>query len=75
MQIIPPIDFVAGAMELPMMDAAERYSVFVADLEPQCPGLSKAQMVRIGRRAAAYSMRAASPPRVDRLLSEQFRRL
>ena len=52
-QIIPPVDFLASLMELPMMDTAERNGELVADLEPQRPGLGKAQVMGIGWRAAA----------------------
>jgi hypothetical protein len=49
-QICPPGHFVAGLMQLPMMTAAERYSEFVADFKTKRSGLSKPQVMRIGRR-------------------------
>jgi hypothetical protein len=36
-------------MNPPMVTAAERHSELIADLEAYCSGLSKAQVMRIGR--------------------------
>ena len=51
--LFPPCCFIATAMDLAMMPAAERHREFVAHLAAKRPWLSKAQMVRIRGRAAA----------------------
>ena len=51
--IAPPGNFIAGLVQLPMMTAAERHSEFVADFEAERSGLSKSQMMWIGRLPAA----------------------
>ena len=52
-QSLPPGNFIAGLMQLPMMSAAERYSKFVADFEAERSGLREPQVMRIGRLPAA----------------------
>jgi hypothetical protein len=44
-------------MQLPMMSPAERHSEFVADFATECTRLREAQMVWIGRPAAADQAR------------------
>ena len=51
--LLPPCRFVATAMDLTMMAAAERHSELVADLATKCLLLGKAQMMGIGWRTAA----------------------
>jgi hypothetical protein len=51
--IFPPCGFIATAMDLPMMAAAERYREFVAYLSAKCAALSEAQMMGIRRCTAA----------------------
>ena len=53
----PPRRFIAIAMQLAMMEAANGDSVFVADFPPQRAGLSEAKVMRFGRRAAANDAR------------------
>src|SRR5271156_6193696 len=45
--ICPPCGFVARAMDLTVMAAAQRHGEFVADFTPECAVLREAQMVRI----------------------------
>ena len=52
-EIPPPSHFIAGLMQLAVMTAAEGHGELVADFETECPGLSEAQMMRIGRLPAA----------------------
>ena len=49
----PPRDLIAVAMQLAMMQAAQGNRELVADLAPERARLGKAQMVRLGGRAAA----------------------
>ncbi len=44
---LPPCRFVATAMQLAMMAAAERHCELVADLATECLPLDKAQMMRV----------------------------
>ena len=53
----PPRRLIAIAMQLAMMEAANRNGVFVADFPPECAGLSEAKMMRFGRRPAANDAR------------------
>ena len=55
---LPPGDFIAGLMQLPVMTAAERNGELVADLEADGSGLGKAQVMRIGWLPAADRGRA-----------------
>ena len=55
--VIPPVSFVAAAMHLAMMSAAQWHRKFIADLAPQRPRLRKAKMVNISRTAAANQAR------------------
>ena len=57
LEALPPSDFVAGLMQLPMMAAAERHRELVADFHPQRSGLGKPQVMRIGRLPAADEAR------------------
>jgi hypothetical protein len=50
---LPPCRFVATAVDLAMMAAAERHGELIADLATKRPLLGKAQMMGIGWRAAA----------------------
>lgn len=50
----PPYGLVTGPMQLAVMDTAHRDRELVADLAGECPRLRKAQMVGVGRVAAAH---------------------
>ncbi len=50
---LPPPGFVAGAMNFTMMAAAQRDGELVAHLAAQSPVLRKAQVMSVGRLAAA----------------------
>ena len=50
----PPCRLIAVPVQLAMMEATNRDREFIADLAPECPWLGKAQMVRLGRCAAAH---------------------
>ena len=52
-EILPPGNFIAGLMQLPMMTTAKRDGKFVTYFEAQGSGLGKTQMVRIGWLTAA----------------------
>ena len=49
--IFPPCDFIARAMGLAMMAAAQRYGELVTDLAAERAVLGEAQMVGVGRPA------------------------
>jgi hypothetical protein len=49
----PPSSFVAVAMEVPVVEAAERHDIFVADLLRKASRLGKSQMMGMGRLPAA----------------------
>ena len=51
--LFPPTRLITGAMHLPVMTAAERYSELIADLATKCTRLRKTQMMAIGRASAA----------------------
>ena len=55
--VLPPPDFVAALMDFSMMPPAYGDSEFITDLAPECPVLSKAQMMGIRRGSAAYEAR------------------
>jgi len=44
-EIMPPGDFVADLMQLPMMIAAQRHRELITDLETQGPWLRETQMM------------------------------
>ena len=50
---LPPSSFIAAAMHFTMVSAAEWHGEFIAHLAAKPPILGKAQMMRIGWRAAA----------------------
>jgi len=50
---LPPFPFVAAAMQIAVVDAAQRHSEFVADLAPKGARLAKPDMMGIGRTTAA----------------------
>ena len=50
--LLPPCRFVATAMDLAMMAAAERHGELIADLAAKRSMLGEAQMMGIGRPAA-----------------------
>ena len=52
-QVVPPGHFVTDMMQLLMVITAERHGELIADFKTQRSGLSKAQMVRIGRQTPA----------------------
>jgi hypothetical protein len=45
--VVPPCDFIAGIMKVPVMKAAERDREFIADLEADCAWLRKLQVMGI----------------------------
>ena len=47
-EVLPPGDFVAGLVQLPVMAAAEGNGELVADFKADGSGLRKPQMMRIG---------------------------
>ena len=51
--LLPPQAFIAGCVVLLMVDGAERYRKFVADLEPKAPGLGEADVMGVARRSPA----------------------
>ena len=51
--LLPPQSFIAGCMVLLMVDGAERYGEFVADLEPKASGLGEADVMGVARRSPA----------------------
>jgi hypothetical protein len=53
----PPVAFVTVAMNFAMMAATECDDPLVANLSPKCAALRKAQMMGIGRCAAADKAR------------------
>jgi hypothetical protein len=53
-QIMPPGNFIAGMMKLPVTLAAQRHGKFITHLHTECSRLSEAQMVRVRRLAATY---------------------
>ena len=52
-EILPPGEFVAGLVQLPMMTAAKGHGELVADFKADGSGLGKAQVMRVGRLPAA----------------------
>ena len=53
LNIGPPRDFVAIAVQVPMMIPAQWHGEFVADPATECSGLRELKMMRIARRALA----------------------
>ena len=47
-QLFPPIYFIAGLMQLPMIPTAKGHGELITDLHADGSGLGKAQMMRIG---------------------------
>ena len=56
-EVLPPSDFVAGLMQLPVMPATEGNGELITHLHADGAGLGKAQMVRIRRLTAADKAR------------------
>jgi hypothetical protein len=50
---LPPLPFIAAAMQVAVVDAAKGYSELVTDLAPKCARLSKLDVVSIRRTPAA----------------------
>ena len=50
---LPPQPLIAGCMVLLMVNGAERYRKFIADLEPKAPRLGEADVMGVARRSAA----------------------
>ena len=48
-RLAPPLRFIAIAMQLMMMPAAQRNRELIADLAPECPALREAQVMGIAR--------------------------
>lgn len=75
-QIAPPFGLVTGAVELPVMTAAQWHREFVADLERRRSRLRRPKVMRVRRRSSAQQARLrrnetkmrliALPARVDR---------
>jgi hypothetical protein len=55
--VLPPQALIAGCVVLLMMNGAERYGEFVADLEPNTSGLCKADMMGLAWRSPANETR------------------
>ena len=51
--LLPPQPLIAGRMVLLMVNGAERYREFVADLEPKALGLGEADVMGVARRSPA----------------------
>ena len=51
--LLPPVDFVAGLVQLPVMSAAEGDGELVADFHADGAGLGEAQVVGVGWLPAA----------------------
>ena len=54
---LPPGDFVSDAVEVAVMNSAQRYGEFVTDLAPHRTGLGELEMVGVGRASAANQTR------------------
>ena len=54
---LPPGDFVAGLMQLPVMTTAQGHGELIADLEADGSRLGEAQVMGIGRLPAADEAR------------------
>jgi hypothetical protein len=57
LMFLPPQPLIAGCVVLLMVNGAERYSEFVADLEPKAPGLCKADVMGVAWRSPANETR------------------
>ena len=55
--LLPPRGFIATAMDLAMVTAAERNREFIADLAAKRRWLQKSQVMRVGRAATANQAR------------------
>src|SRR5580704_6761178 len=55
--LLPPRGFIATAMDLTVVAAAQRHGELIADLAAKCPALGKAQVMSIGRNAATDKAR------------------
>ena len=51
--LLPPYSLIAGRMVLLMVNGAERYGEFIADLEPKALGLGEADVMGVARRSPA----------------------
>ena len=51
--LLPPQPLIAGCVVLLMVDGAEGYREFIADLEPKTPRLREADVMGVARRSAA----------------------
>ena len=47
-ELPPPTDFVAGPMQIPVMGAAKRHRIFVADFETEPSWLRESEVVGVG---------------------------
>jgi hypothetical protein len=56
-EALPPCGFVSGAMQLPVMDPADRHDELVAHPASEGPRLGKREVVRIRRHATAHEAR------------------
>ena len=54
---LPPGDFVSDAVEVAVVNSAQRYGEFIADLAPHRPGLGELEMVGVGGASAADQTR------------------
>ena len=55
--LLPPLPLIAGGVVLLMVNGAERYGEFVADLEPKTSGLCKADVMGVAWRSPANETR------------------
>ena len=60
-------------MQLPVMPAAERHRELIADLETDCPGLGKPQVMRIARLPATDQARLQSDKLQMRFVTQPLR--
>ena len=51
--LLPPQPLIAGCVVLLMVNGAERYREFIADLEPKALGLGEADVMGVTRRSPA----------------------
>ena len=69
---VPPREFVAGLVQLPMMPAAKRHCELIAHFEANCPGLRKPQVMGIGWLPAADEARLRSNELQVCLVAQSF---
>ena len=70
---LPPLPLIAGCVVLLMVNGAERYGEFVADLEPNTSGLCKADVMGVAWRSPANETRLPRHEAQMLLGSDPFR--